>query len=77
MALSPEVRELIRDAARQAGDDLKGRLPPHHMHPKGRNSYAHVYERIRSKFGRSYRDCEDWEAQRILSYIEWLVNNPC
>lgn len=77
MALSQEVREIIREAARQAGDELKGRLPPHHMHPKGRNSYAHVYERIRSKFGKSYKDCDDSEAYKILGYIEWLVKNPC
>ena len=77
MSLSKEVRSIIREAARQAGDDLKGRLPPHHMHPKGRNSYAHVYERIRSKFGKSYKDCEDWQAMHILNYIEWLVNHPC
>ena len=77
MALSQEVREIIREAARQAGDELKGRLPPHHMHPKGRNSYAHVYERIRSKFGKSYKECDDSEAYKILGYIEWLVKYTC
>ena len=76
MPLSPEIARLIKDAAAQAGDELKGKLPPHPRHPKGRNSYAHVFERIKTKMGRSYKDCEDWEAQRILSIIEYTVRNP-
>jgi hypothetical protein len=74
--MSPEVQGLILDAARLAGDDLKGRLPPHPKHPKGRNSYAHIFERIKSRMGRSYKDCEDWEAGRILDIIEYCVKNP-
>ena len=61
----------------EAGDYLKNQLPEHPNHPNGRNSYAHVYERIRSKFGKSYKDCDDTEAYKILGYIEWLVKNPC
>ena len=76
MPLSPEVREIVQSAARQAGDELKGKLPPISWLPK-RNSHAHVYERIKSKMGRSYKDCEDWEAERILDYIQYLVENPC
>lgn len=75
--MSPEVQKVILEAARLAGDHLKGKLPPHHMHPKGRNSYAHIFERIKSKMGRSYKDCEDWEAPRILDLIEYYTNNPC
>ena len=75
--MSPEVQKVILEAARLAGDELKGKLPPHHMHPKGRNSYAHIFERIKSKMGRSYKDCEDWEASRILDLIEYYTNNPC
>ena len=36
----------------EAGDYLKGQLPDHPNHPKGRNSYAHVAICIRSKFKR-------------------------
>lgn len=74
--MSPEIRKLIQEAVRLGGDELKGKLPPH-PRLKKRNSYAHLYERIRSKMGRSYKDCEDWEAQRILDLIEYYVNNPC
>lgn len=75
--MSPEIQKVILEAARLAGDHLKGKLPPHHMHPKGRNSYAHIFERIKTKMGRSYKDCEDWEAHRILDLIEYYTNNPC
>ena len=77
MPMSPEVQKLILEAARMAGEELKGKLPPHPKHPKGRNSYAHVFERIKSKMGRSYKDCDDWEAERILSLIEYYAKNPC
>jgi hypothetical protein len=75
--MSPEIQKLIYKAAVEAGDELKGKLPPHYMHPKGRNSHAHVFERLRSRLGRSYKDCEDWEAEKILDLIEYYANNPC
>jgi len=74
--MSPDVQLLIREAVRLGGDDLKGKLPPHPRHHQ-RNSYAHLYERIKSKMGRSYKDCEDWEAEIILDLIEYCVKNPC
>lgn len=75
--MSPEAKKIIQEAVRQAGDELKGKLPPSTRHPKGRNSYAHLYERIRSKMGKSYKDCEDYEAPCILDLIEYYVKNPC
>ncbi len=76
MALSPENIQIIRERAREAGDHLKGRLPPCKF-LKVRNSYAHIFERLKSRLGRSYRDCEDSEMPRILELIEWYRNNPC
>ena len=76
MALSPENIQIIRERAREAGDHLKGRLPPCKF-LKARNSYAHIFERLKSRLGRSYRDCEDSEMPRILELIEWYRNNPC
>jgi hypothetical protein len=76
MALSPENIQIIRVKAREAGDHLKGRLPPCKF-LKVRNSYAHVYERLKARLGRSYKDCEDEEMPRILELIEWYRNNPC
>ena len=74
--MSPDIQKLILDAARAAGDELKGKLPPHPHHPKGRNSYAHIFERIKTKMGKGYSECEDWEAERILGIIEHCVKNP-
>jgi hypothetical protein len=75
--MSPEIAKIIQEAVSQAGDELKGKLPSSPRHPKGRNSYAHLYERIKSKMGRSYKNCEDYEAPQILDLIEYYVKNPC
>tara|TARA_Y100000592_G_C5446246_1_gene306156 strand:+ start:509 stop:736 length:228 start_codon:yes stop_codon:yes gene_type:complete len=75
--MSPEIQKIIYEAAIKAGDELKGKLPPHRFHPNGRNSYAHVFERIKSKMGKSYKECQDWEADKILDLIEYYVKNPC
>ena len=37
----------------EAGDYLKGQLPEHPNHPKGRNPYAHVAICVKSKFTKS------------------------
>ena len=34
----------------EAGDYLKGQLPDHPNHPKGRNPYAHIAICVKSKF---------------------------
>tara|TARA_R100001510_G_C7643402_1_gene200916 strand:- start:1036 stop:1263 length:228 start_codon:yes stop_codon:yes gene_type:complete len=75
--MSPEIQKIIYEAAIKAGDELKGKLPPHRFHPNGRNPYAHVFERIKSKMGKSYKECQDWEADKILDLIEYYVKNPC
>lgn len=76
MTLSRESIDLIRAAAKGAGDHLDGKLPPCKFLKK-RNSYAHIWERLKSRLGRSYKDCEDHELPRILELIEWYKNNPC
>ena len=60
----------------EAGDYLKGQLPDHPNHPKGRNSYVHVAICIRSKFKKSYKEIEDEKLQEVIEYIEHLKNNP-
>ena len=76
MALSPEVASIIQEAVRVGGDQLQGKLPPIPWLKK-RNPYAHLYERIKSKMGKSYKDCDDEDAMRILELIEYYVRNPC
>ena len=60
----------------EAGDYLKGQLPDHPNHPKGRNPYAHVAICVKSKFQESYKDIEDEKFQEVIEYIEYLKNNP-
>ena len=55
---------------------MKGKLPPCKF-LKERNSYAHIWERLKSRLGRSYKDCEDSQVPEILRMIEWYKNNPC
>tara|TARA_B100001123_G_C15101317_1_gene943662 strand:+ start:657 stop:884 length:228 start_codon:yes stop_codon:yes gene_type:complete len=60
----------------KAGDYLKGKLPDHPNHPKGRNSYAHVALEIKNKFNMSYKDLPDNKYDEIIKYINFLKNNP-
>ena len=60
----------------EAGDYLKGQLPDHPNHPKGRNSYAHVAICIKSKFNQSYKDIDDSKFNEVVKYIEYLKKNP-
>jgi hypothetical protein len=60
----------------EAGDYLKGRLPDHPNHPKGRNPYAHVALCVKGKFGLSYKDIPDEDFEKVINYITILKNNP-
>ena len=60
----------------EAGDYLKGQLPDHPNHPKGRNPYAHVAICVKSKFSQSYKDIKDEKFNEVVGYIEFLKNNP-
>jgi hypothetical protein len=76
MALSPENIAMVRAAQREAGDHLQGKLPPCKFLKK-RNPHAHIWERLKARLGKSYRDCDDSEVGEILRLIEWYRNNPC
>ena len=59
-----------------AGEYLKGKLPYHPNHPKGRNSYAHVALEIKNKFNESYKNIPDEKFNIVLIYIDFLKKNP-
>ena len=59
-----------------AGDYLKGQLPEHPNHPKGRNPYAHVAICIKNKFNQSYKDIPDEKYNEVIEYINFLKKNP-
>ena len=56
----------------EAGDYLQGQLPDHPNHPKGRNPYAHVALKVKTKFGKSYKDLSDNDLDIIIQYLELI-----
>jgi|TARA_B110000967_G_C18827699_1_gene532284 hypothetical protein len=58
------------------GDSLKGALPDHPNHPKGRNPYAHVSLEIKNKYGCSYKDIPDDKIEELTVFIKFLADNP-
>jgi hypothetical protein len=74
--MTEENRRKLWKLIVEAGDYLKGQLPDHPNHPKGRNPYAHVAICVKSKFNQSYKDIEDEKFNEVVKYIEFLKNNP-
>ena len=60
----------------EAGDYLRGQLPNHPNHPKGRNPYAHVAICVKEKFENSYKDIPDEQVHEVIKYIKFLKENP-
>ena len=56
----------------ETGDFLKGRLPDHPNHPKGRNPYAHVALEVKNHFGMTYKDIPDAKYNEVIEYLENL-----
>ena len=56
----------------EAGDFLKGQLPDHPNHPNGRNPYAHVALKVKTRFGKSYKDLSDDDLNKIIKYLEFI-----
>ena len=76
MSLSTQHKALIKELVDVAANDLRGKLPPSARHPLGRNPYAHIYLCIKSKMGKSYKDCDDSDAEEIADIIDFLRKNP-
>ena len=60
----------------ETGDSLKGVLPDHPNHPKGRNPYAHISIEIKNKYGFSYKDIPDDQLNELIKFINYLGKNP-
>ena len=59
----------------ETGDFLKGKLPDHPNHPKGRNPYAHVALEVKNHFGMTYKEIPDERYNDVINYIEELKIN--
>ena len=60
----------------ETGDSLRGVLPDHPNHPKGRNPYAHISLEIKNKYGCSYKDIPDDQLNELIKFIDYLRKNP-
>ena len=60
----------------ESGDSLKGLLPDHPNHPKGRNPYAHISLEIKNEYGCSYKDIPDDQINKLIEFIDYLKKNP-
>ena len=56
----------------EAGDYLRGQLPDHPNHPKGRNPYAHILILIKTKFGCSYREIPDEKLSTLIRFVDFV-----
>ena len=74
--MNKENASKIWKLIQETGDFLKGKLPDHPNHPKGRNPYAHVALCIKEKFYVSYKDIPDEKFNAVIKFIEYLEKNP-
>ena len=65
-------KEKVWRLIQNIGDDLNGKLPQHPNHPNGRNPYAHVALKVKTRFGCSYKDIDDEKYQEVVDFLNWL-----
>ena len=67
--------KIIWKEIQKTGDFLKGKLPDHPNHPKGRNSYAHVALEVKNHFGMTYKNIPDEKFNDVINYLEEIKSN--
>ena len=67
-SMNKEKASKLWKIIQEAGDYLRGQLPDHPNHPKGRNPYAHVAICVKDKFQMSYKDIDDNKFDDHLSF---------
>ncbi|MFL2822494.1 MAG: hypothetical protein EVA21_05975 [Alphaproteobacteria bacterium] len=70
--MNEENRKYIWKYIQKTGDHLLNKLPEHPNHPNGRNPYAHVALKVKTKFGKSYKDLPDYDLDIIIHYLELI-----
>ena len=68
--------KIIWRQIQETGDFLKGKLPDHPNHPKGRNPYAHVALEVKNHFGMTYKDIPDEKFNDVADFLDLLKSNP-
>jgi hypothetical protein len=67
-------KKYLWNLIQSTGDFLLNKLPDHPNHPKGRNSYAHVALKVKTKFGSSYKDLPDYKFEEVIEYLKSIKN---
>ena len=70
--MNEENRKYIWKYIQKTGDHLLNKLPEHPNHPNGRNPYAHVALKVKTKFGKSYKDLSDNDLDKIKQYLDLI-----
>ena len=65
-------RKYLWSLIQSTGDFLLGKLPDHPNHPKGRNTYAHVALKVKTKFGLSYKDLPDDKLEEVKKFLNFI-----
>ena len=65
-------RKYIWKYIQEKSDYLLNKLPEHPNHHNGRNPYAHVALKVKTKFGKSYKDLSDDDLNKIVKYLDFI-----
>ena len=74
--MNEENKKRVWNLIQKTGDELKGKLPEHPSHPKGRNPYAHIALEIKNHFGMSYSEISDERIPELEKFIFYIRDNP-
>ena len=74
--MNEENKKKVWKLIQKTGDELRGKLPEHPSHPKGRNPYAHIALEIKNHFGMSYSDIPDERILELEKFIFYIRDNP-
>ena len=74
--MNEENKKKVWKLIQKTGDELKGKLPEHPSHPKGRNPYAHIALEIKNHFGMSYHEISDERIPELEKFIFYIRDNP-
>jgi hypothetical protein len=70
--MNDDNRKYLWNLIQSTGDFLLDKLPEHPNHPKGRNPYAHVALKVKTKFGLSYKDLPDDKLEEVKSFLNFI-----
>ena len=74
--MNEENKKKVWKLIQKTGDELKGKLPEHSSHPKGRNPYAHIALEIKNRFCMSYSYISDEQIPELEKFIFYIRDNP-